>query len=132
MSPDEGSSELWGEASPLALVTESVSLPALRAEGAVRYITVAGDRDSGAWGIVGAIWISLDGKRGGFLVNPNALFTGSEMVKGYRGALRRGWTNEQIYRYWQSKAGRVDAGVKVERQQYAETLWRLHRMIQDQ
>jgi hypothetical protein len=54
------------------------------------------------------------------------------MVKSYRGALRRGWTNEQIYRYWQSKAGRVDAGVKVERQQYSETLWRLHRTIQDQ
>ncbi|MFB3737546.1 MAG: hypothetical protein ACE14W_01100 [Candidatus Velamenicoccus archaeovorus] len=132
MGPDERSSEQWGEASPLSLVTESVSLPALRAEGPVRYITVSGDRDTGGWGIVGAFWISLDGKRGGFLVNPNALFTGSEMVKGFRGALRRGWTEDQIYRYWQGKAGRVDAGVKVERQQYAESLWRLHRMIQDQ
>ncbi len=132
MVMDDESSALWGEASPLALVTESVTVPMLRAEGAVRYIVVSGDRDSGAWGVVGAFWISLDGNRGGFLVNPNALYTGSELVKSYRGALRRAWSHEDIYRYWQSNAGRIDAGVKVERQQYSETLWRLHRTIQDQ
>jgi hypothetical protein len=129
---DELASDRWGESSPLALVTESVGVPALRAEGAVRYIVVSGDRDTGAWGVVGALWNSLDGNRGGFLVNPNALYTGSEMVKNYRSALRRGWSHEEIYRYWQERAGRVDAGVKVERQQYSETLWRLHRTIQDQ
>lgn len=121
--------ERWGEASPLTLVTDAVTFPELRSEGRVHYLVTSGERDSGAWGVIGAFWLSWDGERGGFLVNPNALYIGSEMVRSYRGALRRGWTNEEIYRYWQGRVGRRNERLKVDRQQQADSLMRLNQMI---
>ena len=68
-------------------------------------LLVSGDRDDATWGIVGAFWLADEGDRGGFLVSPDALWTGSEMVRSYRGALARGWTHERIYRYWEQQVG---------------------------
>ncbi|GBC87834.1 hypothetical protein HRbin12_01852 [bacterium HR12] len=73
----------------------------LRSEGPVRYLVISGRQDDGLWGPLGALWRSEDGKRGGFLVHPWALWEGSEMVRCYRSALAHGWTPEEIYRYWQ-------------------------------
>jgi len=42
------------------------------------------------WGPVGAMWRSEDGRLGGFLVNLFAQWAGSELARGYRGALERG------------------------------------------
>jgi hypothetical protein len=125
----EQTDERWSEASPLTLVTDAVTFPELRSEGRVHYLVASGERDSGAWGVIGAFWLSWDEERGGFLVNPNALYVGSEMVRSHRSALRRGWTNEQIYRYWQSRVGRKNERLKVDRQQQTDSLMRLNQTI---
>ena len=66
--------------------------PDLDGEGPVRYLLVTGKQDDGLWGPVGAVWLSEDGERGGFLVHPWALFEGSDFVRGYRSARDRGDT----------------------------------------
>lgn len=119
----------WGS-SPLSPVQGSISVPAMRAEGRVRYLTVSGERDSGAWGVIGSFWLSTDGERGGFLVSPLAVWQGSEMVRSYRSSLERGWTHERVFRYWQSRVGVKGENLQVERQQRADSLLLLHKMIQ--
>lgn len=105
-------------ASPFALA-RTTSTPELEAEGHVRYVVVHGKQDDGLWGPVGAMWLSEDRLRGGFLVNPWALWEGSEIVRGYRGALARDWSPEQIYDYWQHEVWRgsysIDEECEVER-----------------
>ena len=99
----------------------------LAPEGRVRYLIVNGKQDDGVWGPVGALWISADGVRGGFLVHPWALWEGSEFVRGYRSALERGWTGASIYRYWRQEVwrGTYAAGDELE----AETLTLLNELL---
>ena len=92
------------EPSPFA-TTPAPHIADLQREGSVRFLLVSGDRDDATWGIVGAFWLADEGDHGGFLVSPDALWTGSEMVRSYRGALARGWTHERIYRYWERQVG---------------------------
>jgi hypothetical protein len=112
--------------SPFALA-EDVATPDLEAEGRVRYVVVTGKQDDGLWGPVGAIWVSEDGRRGGFLVNPWALWEGSEIVRGYGSALERGWSPEQIYRYWTNEVWPGSYVVVDERE--AQTLILLHELV---
>lgn len=126
---NERADERWGEASPLTLVADVVTFPELHSEGKVHYLVASGERGSGSWGVIGAFWLSWDGERGGFLVNPNALYIGSEMVRSYRGALSRGWSNDAIYRYWQSRVGRRNDRLKIDLQQQADSLMRLNQVI---
>jgi hypothetical protein len=82
---------------------ESIDTPStsdLRTEPRVRYLVVSGRQDDGPWGPIGAVWLSSDGVRGGFLVHPWAIERGGEMARGYRGALARGFTPSTIYEYW--------------------------------
>jgi len=114
------------DASPFALVEEP-SAPATLTEGRVRYLVVSGRQDDDLWGPVGALWISEDERRGGFLVNPWALWTGSEVVRSYHGALERGWSPETIYRYWQTEVWRGSYSVDHGRE--AETLLLLSELV---
>jgi hypothetical protein len=95
-------------------IAEMPSQSELEAEGRVRYLVVSGVQDDGLWGPVGTAWLSEDGRRGGFLVNPSALWEGSEIVRGYRSALRRGWTHERIYSYWKREVWRGSYAVDEE------------------
>ena len=108
-----------GSRSPFSIV-EPVSSPQLEAEGRVRYLLVSGKQDDGIWGPVGAVWLSEDTRRGGFLVHPWGLFEGSEFVRGYRSALKRGWVPQSIYRYWQHEVWRGTYAIDRERE--SETL----------
>jgi hypothetical protein len=99
----------------------------LETEGRVRYLVVNGKQDDGLWGPIGALWLSQDGFRGGFLVNPWALWEGSEVIRGYRGALERHWSPEQIYRYWQGEVWRGSYSVDEERE--AGTLFLLNELV---
>jgi len=94
----------WHQHSPFA-TTPAAQLTDLRRDGSVRFLLVSGERDDGAWGVVGAFWLSDEGDHGGFLVSPESLWHGSEMVRSFRGALLRGWTEERIYQYWEAQAG---------------------------
>jgi hypothetical protein len=114
------------EASPFSLVEEP-SAPELETEGRVRYLVVSGRQDDDLWGPIGALWVSEDGRRGGFLVNPWALWEGSEVVRSYRGALERGWSPDTIYRYWRSEVWRGSYSVDHERE--AETLILLSELV---
>jgi hypothetical protein len=99
----------------------------LEAEGRVRYLMVNGRQDDGLWGPLGALWLSEDGSRGGFLVTPWAVWEGSEFVRGYRGAIGRGWTPGQIYRYWQHEVWR--GSYAIDDEQSAPTLALLFQII---
>ena len=88
--------------SPFAMLDAPTSASILT-EGPVRYLLVSGRQDDGSWGPVGAIWLSEDGRRGGFLVSPWALWAGSELVRGYRSALARRWSPAEVYGYWRAE-----------------------------
>ena len=53
----------------------------LETKGPVRQLLMSGERDDGGWGFIGAFWLSIDGRRGGFIVSPESLWHGSEMVR---------------------------------------------------
>jgi hypothetical protein len=95
----------WGELSPFAAIPAPTRSSDLETEGPVRQLLMSGERDDGGWGFIGAFWLSIDGQRGGFIVSPGSLWHGSEMVRSYRGALARGWTEERIFSYWEGQAG---------------------------
>src|SRR5262245_22967672 len=96
----------WDEVSPFATAPAPAHVPQIHVEGPIRYLLVSGELDGASWRIVGAFWLSLSGG-GGFLVSPEALWHGSEMVRSYRGALARGWTDGTIFDYWAKLAGAV-------------------------
>lgn len=115
-----------GSRSPFSLVSP-VGSPELDAEGRVRFLVVNGKQDDGLWGPVGAVWLSEDRRRGGFLVHPWGSWEGSEFVRGYRSALKRGWSAESIYRYWQREVWR--GTYAIDRQREAETLGLLNDLL---
>lgn len=114
--------------SPLATVRRILPSPHLLSAGPIRYLLVAGEQDGGGWGMIGAFWRTIDGRNGGFLVCPEAVWPGSEMVKSFRGALARGWTVEQIYAYWQANVG-VSGQVLIDPQQHADSLFMVARRV---
>jgi hypothetical protein len=113
---------------PFAAAAPRPTIMGVLAEGPVRFLQVAGDLDDGTWGVAGTFWLSMNGERGGFVVSPQALWTGSEMARSYRGARERGWTPEQIYRYWQGQVG-MAGRVMIDPQQHADSLLQIHKRM---
>jgi hypothetical protein len=120
--------ELHETDSPLAALRERIIAPDALAEGPVRFLLISGSRDDTSWGLVGAFWLSIDGKRGGFLVSPEAIWHGSEMVRNVKSALSRGWSHEQIYRYWQAQVGAAGS-IMIDPQQHADTMFQVARRV---
>jgi|GEM_PF-5521322 len=114
--------------SPLSAVHEPVVTPDSLSEGPVKFLLVSGDLDERRWGLIGAFWVSIDGDRGGFVVAPEAIWGGSEMVRSYRSALDRGWNHESIYGYWQRQVG-ASAGLMIDPQRHADTLFHVARRV---
>ena len=117
-----------GEPSPLSTMRDPVAAPDALSEGPVRFLLVSGELDDGGWGLVGAFWLSIDGSRGGFLVAPEAIWHGSEMVRSFRSAVSRGWAPEQIYRYWQGQVG-MSGRIMIDPQQHADTMFQVARRV---
>jgi hypothetical protein len=115
------------DVSPLATVREFLPSGHLL-EGPIRYLLVAGELDDGRWGSIGAFWRTIDGAAGGFLVSPDAIWAGSEMVRSFRSAQARGWTIERIYAYWQAHVG-VSGKSMIDPQQHADTLFQVGRRV---
>ena len=61
--------ELHQNDSPLAALRERIIAPDALAEGPVRFLLISGARDNSTWGLIGAFWLSIDGRRGGFLLD---------------------------------------------------------------
>jgi hypothetical protein len=118
----------WTDLSPFSTAPTPVHVPDLLSEGPVRFLLLSGDLDDGGWGLIGAFWLSIDSGRGGFILSPEALWNGSEMVRSYRGALARGWSEEEIYTYWQSLVG-VAGAYMVDPQQHADNLFQVARRV---
>lgn len=116
----------FSSASAFAIADRPAPL-ALEDQGRVRFLLVSGKQDAGSWGVVGALWLSDDGDRGGFLVNPWALWVGSEIVRGYRSASDRGWSPERIFEYWRSEVWR--GSYSVDDEQPAGTLGLLVELV---
>ena len=114
--------------SPLAALREPIIAPDALAEGPVRFLLISGERDDTTWGLIGAFWLSIDGKRGGFLVAPEAICPGSEMVRNLKSALTRGWSHESVYRYWQSQVGAAGS-LMIDPQQHADTMFQVARRV---
>ena len=51
------------------------------------------------------------------------------MVRSYRGALARGWTEGTIYAYWDGLAGSVDTFM-VDPSKQAESLFEVARLVE--
>jgi hypothetical protein len=117
-----------GEDSPLASVRDTLPSTHDLSLGPVRYLLVAGERDDGAWGTLGAFWRTIDGSDGGFVVSPNALWKGSEMVRSIRSARDRGWSIERVYAYWQAHVG-IAGGLMIDPQQHADALFQVARRV---
>jgi hypothetical protein len=113
---------------PLASLREPIAAPAALSEGPVRFLLVSGELDDETWGLIGAFWLSIDGERGGFMVAPESIWQGSEMVRSYKGALARGWSQETIYRWWQRQVG-VAGTMMIDPQQHADTLFQVARRV---
>lgn len=120
-------STAW-EHSPLAAVRERISAPDSLSEGPVKFLLVSGQLDDVRWGLVGAYWVSIDGSRGGFVVAPDAIWSGSELVRSYKGALGRGWDAERVYNYWQGQVG-MAGRFMIDPQQHADTLFQVARRV---
>jgi hypothetical protein len=118
----------YTDVSPLAAVRDVLPEAQTLLDGPVRYLLVAGNRDDGSWGCLGAFWRSIDGVNGGFLVSPDAVWAGSEMVRSVRSAQTRGWTIERIYTYWQANVG-ISGSIMIDPQQHADTLFQVARRI---
>lgn len=120
-------STAW-EHSPLAAVRERISAPDSISEGPVKFLLVSGQLDDVRWGLVGAYWVSIDGSRGGFVVAPDAIWSGSELVRSYKGALGRGWDAERVYSFWQGQVG-MAGRFMIDPQQHADTLFQVARRV---
>lgn len=118
----------WDQLSPLAAVHEPVTEPSALSMGPVKFLLVSGQLDDGRWGLVGAYWVTIDGSKGGFVVSPDAIWTGSELVRSLRGALTRGWDDDTIYSYWRSQVG-MAGKVMIDPQQHADTLFHVARRV---
>lgn len=116
------------EHSPLAAVRERISAPETLSEGPVKFLLVSGELDDARWGLVGAYWVSIDGARGGFVVAPAAIWSGSELVRSYKGAMGRGWDAERVYGYWQDQVG-MAGRFMIDPQQHADTLFQVARRV---
>jgi hypothetical protein len=116
------------EESPLATLRNTLPSAYVLSDGPIRYLLVAGDRDDGTWGTIGAFWRSIDGGKGGFFVSPDAIWAGSEMVRSVRSALGRGWSIERIYAYWQAHVG-ISGRLMIDPQQHADTLFQVARRV---
>ncbi len=116
------------DGSPLDAFSERVHTPDLLSEGPVRFLLVSGDQDDGSWGLVGSFWLSIDGERGGFFVSPRSLWRGSEMVRSYKGARGRGWSDTDIYAYWQGQVG-ISGAFMIDPQQHADNLFQVARRV---
>ena len=116
-------------ADPLSAIEPRPTVLVVLAEGPVRCLLASGERDDGTWGVVGAFWLSIDDERGGFVVSPEALWAGSELARSYRSAMDRGWTKEQIYRYWQTQVGFAGGQLMIDPQQHADTLLQIHERV---
>ncbi len=119
---------LTWQVSPLSAIHEPLTQPAALSEGPVKFLLVSGLLDEDYWGLVGAYWLSIDAERGGFIVSPNAIWTGSELVRSFRGAQARDWTAEQIYNYWRAQVG-MAGKVMIDPQQHADTLFHVARRV---
>ncbi len=120
-------STAW-EHSPLAAVRERISAPDSLSEGPVKFLLVSGQLDDVRWGLVGAYWVSIDGGRGGFVVAPDAIWSGSELVRSYKGAISRGWDAERVYSFWQTQVG-MAGRFMIDPQQHADTLFQVARRV---
>ena len=116
------------EESPLATLRDTLPSAYVLSDGPIRYLLVAGDRDDGQWGTIGAFWRSIDGGKGGFFVSPDAIWAGSEMVRSVRSALSRAWTIDRIYAYWQAHVG-ISGRLMIDPQQHADTLFQVARRV---
>lgn len=122
-----GQQTAWAWArSPLAVI-DTANPQAFAEEPDVRYVLVLGDGPD-VFGTVGALWLSEDGRRGGFLPNPGATWTAGEMVRSYEGALERGWTPERIFGYWCETVD-AHAGLRFEAPAVAPTLRALRELV---
>ena len=127
MEPDKSTLAQF-ERSPLASYHDRIAASYALSEGPIRFLLVSGELDDATWGLVGAFWLSIDGSRGGFLVSPQAIWHGSEMVRSFKSATSRGWTAETIYRYWQKLVG-VAGTCMIDPQMHADTLFQVARRV---
>lgn len=88
----------------------------MRWDGPVRFRIVEGDRDDGTYGVIGAAWLAADLEHSGWVPSPFAAARGSDTILGWREALERGFSPQEVYEAFVESWGRSLAyGVHEER-----------------
>lgn len=118
-------STAWGR-SPFT-ATGRIDPELLRTPGRVRYLIVRGAREGSSLGVLGAIWVSEDGERGGVIPHPEGAWSAGELVRNHRGAIERGWSPLRIFAYWRESVERW--GVEIDPPAFAESLRELKGRI---
>jgi hypothetical protein len=91
----------------------------------VRFPLVSGDQTTGV-GLVGSFWLSIDGG-GAASSSRHSRLARSEMVRASR-ARSRGWTDVDIYSYWQGQVG-ISGSFTIDPQQHADNLLQVARRV---
>jgi hypothetical protein len=113
---------------PLSTIDSRPTVLSVLTEGPAVCLLASGDLDDGSWGVVGAFWLSDDSERGGFVVSPEALWTGSEMARSYRHAVDRGWSPGAVFAYWETQIG-VTGNLMLDPPQHVDSLLHIHRRV---
>jgi hypothetical protein len=95
MQVDEASS-MWARPQATATRKRIVAIPESEP---VRYAVMHDTRSDWTVGPIGALWVSEDGARGGFLAASHG-WLAEDMRRNFQGALARGWTPGRIFAYW--------------------------------
>ncbi|MGH2637215.1 MAG: hypothetical protein ACRDHU_13860 [Actinomycetota bacterium] len=111
-------STVWSR-SPFAAAGR-VDAELLRTEGQVRFLLVRGAREGASLGVVGAIWVSEDGARGGVVPHPDGGWSAGELIRNHQNALERGWSPLRIFAYWRESV--EPWGVEIDPPESAESL----------
>ena len=104
--------------SPFAVV-DRVDPRLLGSEGPVRFLLVRGAREGLSLGVVGAIWVSEDGSRGGVISHPEGSWSAAELTRNHQSAVERGWSPARIFEYWRDAEA---WGLEIEPPEAAESL----------
>ncbi len=88
-----------------------------------------GSREGAGLGVVGAIWVSEDGRRGGVVPHPEGAWSSAELTRNHQSATERGWSPSQIFEYWRDSADDV-WGLEIEPPSGAESLRALTARVQ--
>ncbi len=70
-------------------------------------LLMSGERDDGGWGLIGAFWLSVDGRRGGFIVSPGFLGMVARWSAAFEARSTAAGPRSGYFSCWEGQVGTV-------------------------